>query len=81
MDTESDIESYRDFLYGNNDWEVREIVTDSGINPLLTLENILAKIQSDITYYYRSTLTAPDNRDNCNTALFRTLVENKETAA
>ena len=77
MDTETDIASYRDFLYGNNKWEVREIVTGKGINTLLTVENILTKIQSDVTYYYRSSVNKNDSHDNCNAALLETLVENE----
>ncbi|GHV62994.1 hypothetical protein AGMMS49587_11560 [Spirochaetia bacterium] len=76
MDTETDIASYRDFLYGNNKWGVREIVTDNGINTPLTIGNILTKIQNNITYYYRSTINRNDNHDNCNTALLETLAEN-----
>ena len=76
MDTESDIASYNDYLNENNIWEVREINTDNGINTLLTTGNVLSKIQSDITYFFRSGINKNDNYDNCNTALLETLVEN-----
>jgi VCBS repeat-containing protein len=77
MDTETDIASYIDYLNGNNRWEVREIIINKGINTLLTIENILIKIENNTTYYYRSSINKNDNHDNCNTALLETLVENE----
>jgi hypothetical protein len=76
MDTETDITSYIDYLNENNRWEVREIMTDNGINTLLTTGNVLSKLQSDTTYYFRSKVNKNNEYDNCNTALFETLVEN-----
>jgi hypothetical protein len=76
MDTDTDIASYIDYLNENNRWEVREIVTNNDINTLLTIRNVLAKTQKDITYYFRSRINNNDNYDNCNTALYETLVEN-----
>jgi hypothetical protein len=76
MDTETDIASYIDYLNDNNRWEVREIMTDNGINTLLTTENVLSKIQNDTTYYFRSKVNKNNDYDNCNTALLETLVEN-----
>jgi hypothetical protein len=78
MDTESDIASYIDYLNENNKWEVREIITNNGIDTLSTVKNILERTQRDITYYFRSSLNKNDNYDNCNTALLGTLVENKQ---
>jgi predicted transcriptional regulator len=77
MDTETDIASYIDYLNGNNRWEVREIITNKGINTQLTIKNILTKIQNNTTYYYRSSVNRNDNHDNCNSALLETLVENE----
>ena len=77
MDTGTDIASYVDYLKGNNIWEVREIVTNNGINTLLTIGNVLTKIQNNTTYYYRASININDNHDNCNTALLETLVENE----
>ena len=77
MDTETDIESYIEYLDGNNIWEVSEIATTNGINTLLTIENVLTKIQNNTTYYYRAHIDNNDKHDNCNSALFETLVENK----
>jgi hypothetical protein len=77
MDTDSDITSYIDYLNENNRWEVREIITNNGINTLLTIRNVLEKTQKDITYYFRSSIYKNDNYDNCNTALLETLVENE----
>jgi hypothetical protein len=76
MDTKTDITSYNDYLNENNKWEVREIMTDNGINTYLTTENVLSKIQSDIFFYFRSGINKNNNFDNCNSALMETLVEN-----
>jgi hypothetical protein len=76
MDTASDTASYIDYLKGNNRWEVEEIITNNGINTLLTSRNILSKIRSNTTYYFRSRVNKNDYHDSCNTALLETLVEN-----
>jgi hypothetical protein len=77
MDTETDIVSYIDYLEGNNKWEVEEIRANNTINTRLTIMNILSKIRSDVTYYFRSPLKNNDMHDNCNTALLETLVVNE----
>jgi Flp pilus assembly protein TadG len=79
VDTETDIESYAEYLNGTNVWEVSEIATTNGINTLLTIENVLAKIRSNTTYYYRASIDKNDKHDNCNSALLETLVENQPT--
>jgi hypothetical protein len=77
IDTETDIMSYADYLKEDNKWEVEEIITDNGIDTLLTAMNILSKIHSNITYYFRSKPNRNNNHDNCNTALLETLAENE----
>jgi len=77
MDTETDIESYIDYLTGNNIWEVEEIKTDNDINTLLTIKNVQSKIRTNTTYYFRSTVNKNNHHDNCYTALFETLVWNE----
>jgi hypothetical protein len=77
MDTETDITSYTDYLSGSNIWEVEEIITNNGINTLLTIMNVLSKIQSNTTYYFNSKMNKNNNYDNCRTALFSTLVGNE----
>jgi hypothetical protein len=81
MDTESDIVSYRDYIQGNNVWDVEEITTDNGINTLLTVENVLSKLRSNTTYYFRSRVNKNDRHDNCSTALLETLVENESESS
>jgi len=78
MDTEGDIDSYKDYSAGNNRWEVEEIKTANGINTLLTINNVLLKTQSNIKYFFRAKVNNNDKYDNCNTALLETLVENDE---
>jgi len=76
MDTDTDIASYTDYLDGNNRWEVEEIKTKNGINTLLTISNVLSKIRSNTTYFFRSKTNKNNKNDNCNTAISETLVEN-----
>jgi len=74
MDTETDVASYNGYINGNNVWEVEEIITNNAINTLLTIKNVLSKIQSDTTYYFRSKINKNDTHDNCYAALYETLV-------
>jgi hypothetical protein len=77
MDTNTDIESYIDYLEGNNIWEVKEILTDNGIDMRLTIDNILSKALSKTSYYFRSKINKNNNHDTCYTALYETLAENE----
>jgi len=76
MNTEGDIASYIDYSTGNNRWEVEEYTTKNGINTLLTINNVLAKTQSNIKYFFRAKVNKNDKYDNCNTGVLETLVEN-----
>jgi hypothetical protein len=76
MNTESDIASYINYLEKTNIWEIEEIVTDNGIDTLLTINNVLLKMRSNTSYYFSSKLYKSDRYDNCNTALLETLVVN-----
>jgi hypothetical protein len=76
INTDSDISSYKEFLSGNNKWKVSEIKTRNGINVRETLSKVVAKIESDITYYFLAKVNIHDNLDNCSSALFETLTEN-----
>jgi hypothetical protein len=75
LDTSNDRRSHRSFLEGNNIWDVKEIETANGIDTEKTIRNIIAKIDSDITYYYKNHLNNKPGVDNCNTALRETLAE------
>jgi hypothetical protein len=77
MDTESDIDSYEKYLNGKNEWEVLEIESINGINTAKTIYNVLCKINSDITYYYKDHINDKHGMDSCLTALQETLVENE----
>jgi len=78
LDADSDINSYRMHLEGNNKWDVEEIFTESNIDVRKTLTNIINKMDSGITYYYRNHLKNKPNMDNCNTALYETIVLEKK---
>jgi hypothetical protein len=77
MDTESDIDSYEKYLNGENEWEVLEIETINGINTAKTIYNILGKINSNTTYYYKDHISDKPGKDSCITALQETLVKNE----
>lgn len=76
INTDKDIASYENYLEGKNKWYVEEIETKNGINTLKTITNVLEKMESDVTYYYRASPNKDDKMDNCNTALLETLTEN-----
>jgi hypothetical protein len=73
-DADSDISSYKMYLEGDNKWDVIELFSEERINITETLKNIINKIDSDITYYYNDHIINRPNADNCNTALYETIV-------
>ncbi|MDR1148195.1 MAG: hypothetical protein LBK66_06135 [Spirochaetaceae bacterium] len=73
-DADSDISSYRSYLEGNNEWDVVEMFQGETINTRETLRNIVNKINSGITYYYNDHIINKPGVDNCNTALYETIV-------
>ncbi|MDR0730284.1 MAG: hypothetical protein LBF63_01360 [Treponema sp.] len=75
IDSDSDLASYISFLDGTNNWDVIEIYIKNGINTGETVRNILRKIDSRITYYYNDHIYDRPNVDNCNTALWETIVK------
>jgi hypothetical protein len=80
MDADSDLKSYMDFLDGTNRWDVIKVYTKNGIETEDTAKNILEKISSPVTYYYKDHIHDRPNVDNCNTALWETIVEKHEPA-
>jgi hypothetical protein len=75
LNTESDFNSYINFLDGDNIWDVEVINSENIINVKETISNVLEKIDSDITYYYKDHVNNKINMENCITALTGTLVE------
>jgi len=74
LDGKSDITSYRMLRKGNNRWDVVELFRGEIIDARQTLTNIIHSIDSDITYYFWDNFTSKPNVNNCNTALFKTIV-------
>ncbi|MDR2553002.1 MAG: hypothetical protein LBD31_07560 [Treponema sp.] len=72
LDADSDMTSYTMYLEGNNQWDVMELFPDM-IDTKKTLRNILDKMQSGVTYYYKDHIINKPNMDNCNTALYETI--------
>jgi hypothetical protein len=73
-DADSDISSYRMYAAGDNKWDVRQLFQDKTINTRRTIQNIINKIDSNTTYYYKDHITNKSRMDNCNTALSETIV-------
>jgi hypothetical protein len=74
LDADSDKVSYEMYFEGNNRWDVEEIYMGDIIDVRRTLTNIINKIDSSVTYYYKDHVTNKPNVDNCNTALYETIV-------
>ena len=80
LNADSDMDSYMMYLDGNNKWDVNEIFPENSINVRKTIENIIDKMNSNITFYYRNHIRNRENMDNCNTALYDTIVLNDVSA-
>jgi hypothetical protein len=74
INTDSDVNSYESFKNGSNNWDMVELEFSNGINTEQTVSEIIKKIDSDLTYYYKDHVTNKPNADNCNNALYETLV-------
>jgi hypothetical protein len=75
LDGDSDMTAYIMFLNEDNQWDV--VVKEKEIDLLETIGKIIKKIESNVTYYYKDHIKDKTNMDNCNTALYETLVERK----
>jgi hypothetical protein len=76
MDTDSDLNAYKSYLQGYNNWQIDLMKSGYGVNAAATVQKIIEKIDDkNITYYYKDHLKNKPNVDNCNTALDETLVE------
>jgi hypothetical protein len=74
INTITDITSYTSFIYGINEWEVQKIPIHNEIHTEKTVRNILKKINSSITYYYKDHIHDKMNKENCNTSIQNTLI-------
>jgi hypothetical protein len=74
LNADSDFNSYRMFMEGNNKWDVTEIFVGRNIDVRQTILNVIGAIDSDVTYYYRDHIKKKKNMHNCNTALYETIV-------
>jgi uncharacterized protein YcsI (UPF0317 family) len=78
LDADSDITSYRMHIKGKNKRDVEEVFKEYTIDVKKTAANIIKKIDSGITYYYKDHIVNKPNRENCNTALYETIVKEIE---
>jgi RHS repeat-associated protein len=58
----------------NNPYDVVKITPEGGIDVSSTVGNIIAKIDSSTTYYYKDHQNNLPEKDNCNTALYETMI-------
>jgi hypothetical protein len=72
LDTDSDMASYISYLFGQTNWDINKIDVD--IDTVETAKLILQKMDSDARYYYRSHIKRKQGANNCNTALWETIV-------
>ncbi|GHV88270.1 hypothetical protein AGMMS50267_06300 [Spirochaetia bacterium] len=78
IDADADLGSFKNFLAGENKWEVEEFTPENGIDVEKTVSNIIKRIDSNITYYYRDHIKDKPNVDNCVTALKETYVRKEQ---
>ncbi|MDR2477154.1 MAG: hypothetical protein LBD18_05145 [Treponema sp.] len=74
LDSRSDSSSYIMYREGNNLWDVDEIFPEKIIDTKKTAANIVNRMDSGIRYYYQDHIRNRPNVDNCNTALYETIV-------
>jgi hypothetical protein len=74
LDSRSDRSSYIMYLEGSNRWDVSELFAGSLIDAQKTAANIVDRMDSGIRYYYKDHVKNRPDVDNCNTALYETIV-------
>jgi hypothetical protein len=74
LNSDSDFASYIMFINGKNIWDTAEVFQGRVIDVKGTALNILKKLDLQMIYYYRDHMKDKPNRDNCNTALYETIV-------
>ena len=74
LNSNSDLLSYRMFTRGSRRWDVGELFSEYNIDTRQTIANILVRMDSGYTYYYRDHIRDKPGVDNCNTALYETIV-------
>lgn len=79
MNSDLDMSSYSSYISGKKSWDVARI--DIDIDTLGTTQKIIEKMVSGISYYYRAHIKNKPGVDNCNTALWETLVMKKDSVS
>ena len=74
LNTDMDIDSYYSYSRGNNSYDMRLLVSSEYIDT----EQTARKIKSDIAYFFLDHKINLKEHENCNTALFGTLVPKKK---
>jgi RHS repeat-associated protein len=76
LDTTADKDSFKSYDNGKgpNAWDVEEITPRSRVNVTKTAGKIIETIDSNVRYFAGDHITDLKKRDNCNTALYKTMV-------
>jgi hypothetical protein len=74
LDARSDRNSYIIYLEGGSRWDVDEMFPENSIDTQKTAGNIIGRMDSGMRYYYKDHVKNRPNVDNCNTALYETIV-------
>lgn len=77
LNTDMDIDSYYSYSRGNNSYDMRLLVSSEYIDTEQTARKIKESIKSDIAYFFLDYKINLKEHENCNTALFGTLVPKK----
>ena len=78
LNTDMDIDSYYSYSRGNNSYDMRLLVSSEYIDTEQTARKIKESIKSDIAYFFLDHKINLKEHENCNTALFSTLVPKKK---
>ena len=78
LNTDMDIDSYYSYSRGNNSYDMRLLVSSEYIDTEQTARKIKESIKSDIAYFFLDHKINLKEHENCNTALFGTLVPKKK---
>ena len=78
LNTDMDIDSYYNYSRGNNSYDMRLLVSSEYIDTEQTARKIKESIKSDIAYFFLDHKINLKEHENCNTALFGTLVPKKK---
>jgi len=80
LNTETDIDSYKDFRFGkSNDYDMKLLRSPNSIDTSEVAGNIINSINSSTQYYLFDHIIDKEGYNNCNTALYSTITKSTYT--